>query len=219
MFPLLTELEENIHEAFDLGVVPALIELLSTETNVLALQNAAQTLGNIAEGNAQYQSVIREAQGLEKLVAVIDKWTPQTANGIPQDPVLRNEWKNQQELLAKCCFAVWLICAQNEVNQSAYRDAEGIKGLVQLMKPENEESLLEMAAGAICALCEQCEQNKNSFREHEGLHTLIGLLEHTSDAVKLNAAKALCHLAENDGNRRIIRELGGIEKLTKLLSV
>merc|ERR1712178_173995 len=52
-FPLLTELEENVQEAFDLGVVPPLIELLATETNVLVLQNSAQTLGNIAEGNVK----------------------------------------------------------------------------------------------------------------------------------------------------------------------
>jgi len=44
------------------------------------------------------------------------------------------------------------------------------------------------------------------------------LLVHGCDAVKLNAAKALCHLAENEENRRIIRELGGLEKLVQLLS-
>jgi hypothetical protein len=217
--PLLTELEENINEAFDLDIVPPLIHLLATESNVLVLQNAAQTLGNIAEGNVKYQSVIREAQGLDRIVEVIDKWTPPPGTVVPTDPLPRSEWRNRQELLAKCCFAIWLICAKNEVNQSSYREAGGIKGLVQLMQPENDESLLEMAAGAICALCEQCDPNKNSFREHLGLETLIGLLDHTSDAVKLNASKALCHLSENDENRRIIRELGGIEKLTKLLSV
>jgi len=216
--PLLTEVEENVHEVFELGVVAPLIELL-TEQNVLVLQNAAQTLGNIAEGQVKYQSVIRESQGLERLVEVMDKHAnPPGSIGPPEDPIQRNEWHNRQELLAKCCFAVWLICQQNEVNQSTFREAGGIKPLVGMMQPENEETLLEMGAGAICALCEMSESNKNSFREHRGLETLIALLEHTSDAVKLNSSKALCHLSENDENRRIIRELGGIEKLTKLLS-
>merc|ERR1712178_155336 len=75
-FPLLTELEENIVEAFELGVIPPLVELLATATNVLELQNAAQTLGNIADGNAQYQSVIRESQGLDRLFDIIGKWSP-----------------------------------------------------------------------------------------------------------------------------------------------
>jgi hypothetical protein len=219
VFPLLTELEENVEEAFELGVVPPLIELLATETNLLALQNACQSLGNIAEGNVKFQSVIREAQGLDRLAEIIDKWTPTPGDSPPIDPVQKADWNNRQELLAKACFAIWLICQKNEVNQATYREVEGIKGLVNLMQPENEESLLEMAAGAICALCEHCDQNKNAFREHNGLEALVGLLEHDCDAVKLNASKALCHLSENDGNRRIIRELGGIEKLTRLLAI
>jgi len=214
-FPLLTEQEENVMEAFDLGVVPPLIDLLATDSNVLVLQNAAQTLGNVAEGHLEYQNMIREAQGLDRLVEVIHKWTPTDGT---QDPnIERWDMSNRQELLAKCCFAVWLICQKNEINQTAYRDANGVLGLVQLLQDKNEETLLVMAAGAICALCENCNQNKESFRECKGLLPLIALLEHQSDAVKLNAAKALCHLSENEDNRRIIRELGGLDKLVVLL--
>merc|ERR1712139_406780 len=190
-FPLLTELEENVNEIFELGGVQPLIDLLNTETNVLVLQNAAQTLGNIAEGNIKYQSVIRENQGLDYLVKIMEKWTPQPGTEAPSDPVLKSEWTNRQELLAKCCFATWLICQRNEVNQSSHREAGGMKCLVQLMQPGHEESLLEMAAGAICALCELRDPNKNKFREEQGLETLVALLDHGSDAVKLNASKAL----------------------------
>merc|ERR1719265_1541934 len=126
--------------------------------------------------------------------------------------------QNRQELLAKCCYAVWIICDKNEVNQTAYRDASGLPGLVKLLTPTFEDTLLEMAAGAICALCEGSQQNKESFRESQGIQPLIELLEHKTDTVRLNAAKALCHLAENHENRSIIRTLGGLDKLVKLLA-
>jgi len=177
------------------------------------LQNAAQTLGNIAEGQLEHQNLIREAQGLRKICDVISTWTEQEDGDASQAGA-----QNRQELLAKCCYAVWIICDKNEVNQTAYRDADGLKGLVKLLIPTNEDTLLEMAAGAICALCEGSQQNKESFRECQGIQPLIELLEHKTDSVRLNAAKALCHLAENHENRSIIRTLGGLEKLVKLLA-
>jgi len=105
------------------------------------------------------------------------------------------------------------------VNQNACSSAGGVERLVKLLDPANEETLLEMAAGAICALCETNDPNKDRFREHKGLEPLVKLLDHQCDSVKLNAAKALCHLAENDENLRIIPEMSGaLEKLVKLLS-
>lgn len=169
-------------------------------------------------GHVEYQNVICEAQGLDKLVDVINTWCPSAERGIHPEDDKKWDWANRQELLAKCCFAAWLICQKNEVNQVTYCEAGGIAGLVKLLNPVNEETLLEMAAGAICALCENCDQNKDKFREDKGLEPLIALLEHPCDAVKLNSAKALCHLSENEENRRIIRELEGLDKLVRLLS-
>jgi len=211
-FPLLTELEVNVKDCVELGVIKPLVEILSSDTNVLLLQNAAQTLGNIAEGQLEHQNLIREAQGLKKLCDVMAAWSEQEVD------VAQPGAQNRQDLLAKCCYAVWIICDKNEVNQTAYRDANGLPGLVKLLEPTNEDTLLEMAAGAICALCEGNQQNKDSFRECQGIQPLIELLEHKTDTVRLNAAKALCHLAENHENRSIIRTLGGLEKLVKLLA-
>jgi HEAT repeat protein len=213
-FPLLTELEVNVKDCVELGLIGPLVQILSSDTNVLLLQNAAQTLGNIAEGQLEHQNLIREAQGLKKLCDVMAVWSEQEDD---KDAAQLGA-QNRQELLAKCCYAVWIICDKNEVNQTAYRDANGLPGLVKLLVPDNEDALLEMAAGAICALCEGSQQNKESFRECQGIQPLIELLEHKTDTVRLNAAKALCHLSENHENRTIIRTLGGLEKLVKLLA-
>merc|ERR1712159_24676 len=102
-FPLLTEQEENIKEAFELGAIPPLIQILGEYTNVLVLQNVAQTLGNLAEGHGEYQSAIREGQGLEKLVQVLDQWRPKEGASLEAEGT---EQSNRQDLLAKCCYAV-----------------------------------------------------------------------------------------------------------------
>lgn len=169
----------------------------------------------------EYQNAIREAQGLERLVDVMAAWTPNTPtpqNNTTEDPGAEVDWANRQALLAKCSYAVWLICDKNEVSQSNYRDAGGMEKLTALLSPTNDDTLLEMAAGAICALCEGCDANKVAFRESKGIEPLIDLLDHRSETVQLNASKALCHIAENPENRGIIRELGGLDRLVALLS-
>jgi hypothetical protein len=215
-FPLLTEQEENVQDAFELGIIPPLVNLLATETNVLLLQNTAHTLGNIAECGPEYQTAISDAQGLYRLMEVICRWSPDPVR--EEELAARWSWANRQELLAKCCYAAWLICQQCEVNQIHASEVGGVSALVGLLGPDNDETLLEMAAGAVCALCESCDQNKDRFREELGLQPLIVLLDHESETVKLNAAKALCHLSENEENRRIIRELGGLDRLVNLLA-
>merc|ERR1712139_59582 len=206
------ELVVNVNDCVELGVIKPLVEILSSDSNVLLLQNAAQTLGNIAEGQLEHQNLIRESEGIRKLCEVMER-TEQEETDMSAPGA-----QNRQELLAKCCYAVWIICDKNEINQTAYRDANGLPGLVKLLNPAFEDTLLEMTAGAICALCEGSQQNKESFRECQGIEPLIELLEHKTDSVRLNAAKALCHLAENHENRSIIRTLGGLEKLVKLLA-
>mmetsp|Transcript_38668 Transcript_38668/g.103134 ORF Transcript_38668/g.103134 Transcript_38668/m.103134 type:complete len:260 (+) Transcript_38668:85-864(+) len=216
--PLLTEQSDNVHECVELGAIPPLVHLLATETNVLVLQNAAQSLGNIAEGCQQYQQAIAEVQGLKRLVDVITLWAAKMDEQIDDDIFAKQTQANSQELLAKCCFAVWLICQKHEANQLIFAESGGLQAIIGLLAPGSEETLLELAGGATCALCESNDPNKERFREEGGLEPLIALLVHENDAVKLNSAKALCHLAENEENRKIIRELGGLEKLVHLLS-
>merc|ERR1712086_273876 len=145
-------------------------------------------------------------------------WAP-AGEGFEEDAeIVRWDWANRQELLAKCCFATWLITQKNEMCQGAFCEVSGISVMARLLQPTNDDTLLEMVAGAICALCEGSEQNKMQFREDHGLEPLIRLLDHKAEAVQLNSAKALCHLSETEENRRIIRELGGLDKLVKLLA-
>jgi len=215
--PLLTEQEENVQDAVELGIVLPLVELLTNESNVLVLQNTAHTLGNIAECCTENQHSIANAQGLLRLIDVIQRWTPTTQRDQEQYGSCKWTWPNRQELLAKGCYAIWLICQHNEANQISFAEAGGIAALVGLLDHDNDESVLEMAAGAVCAVAENCDRNKDQFREEKGLHPLIALLDYVCDTVKLNAAKALSHLSENEENRRIIRELGGLDRLVKLL--
>jgi len=221
-FPLLTEQLENRTEAFDLGVIPPLVTILANDTNHVVLQNAAQSVGNIADGNSQYQNAIRESQGLLRLVELFNKWSQ-------SDSVTQDTDTARQDLLAKVCFACWLICENNEVNQKAFRDAGGMPALVRMLNGKYDAVLLEMAAGCMCALCENFDSNKVAVRECEGLRPLIELLEYGAAGsaevsatraldVQLNAAKALAQLAENPENKGLIREQGGLEKLVKLLS-
>jgi len=216
-FPFLTEQEENVKQCFELRVIEPLVAMLAGESNVLVLQNAAQTLGNMAEGRRDVQDYIRSARGLIGLADVIAKWTPHRAS--PDVAHQGWEWSNQQELLSKCCFAVWLVCQNNKLCQMAYFEAGRLGGLATLLHSSSDDTLLEMAAGAICALCENCTPVKEGFRECGGLESLILLLDHKNDSVKLNSAKALCHLSECDKNRDIIRQLGGLDKIVRLLSL
>lgn len=221
-FPLLTEQLENRTEAFDLGVIPPLVTILANDTNHVVLQNAAQSVGNIADGNSQYQNAIRESQGLLRLVELFNKWSQ-------SDSAVQDTDSSRQDLLAKVCFACWLICENNEVNQKAFRDAGGMPALVRMLDHKYDAVLLEMAAGCMCALCENFDSNKVAVRECEGLRPLIELLEYGAAGsaevsatraldVQLNAAKALAQLAENPENKGLIREQGGLDKLVKLLS-
>jgi len=206
--PLLTEQEENVHEVVEQGVVAPLVKLLTKEeAHVLLLQNCAQTLGNIAEGNMDYQSAVCHAKGLHRLADILAKWAP--GEQAPDT--------NQQDLLAKCCYAVWLLCHGHACNQTTF-GCNGIQGIIKVLESECEDYLLEMAAGVVCVLCEGSDENKDRLRAHSGLQPLIHLLEHQCDEVRLNVAKALCHLAENKENRRMIRELGGLQQLVQLLA-
>merc|ERR1719487_2352137 len=113
-FPLLTEQIENRTEAFDLGVIPPLVNILANDNTHVVLQNAAQSIGNLADDNSQYQNAIRESQGMLRLVELFNKWS-QPQGG---DPATSAESESaRQDLLAKVCFACWLICERNEVNQ------------------------------------------------------------------------------------------------------
>jgi len=157
-------------------------------------------------------------------VELFNKWSRES-------PDTAESERARQELLAKVCFACWLICERNEVNQKAFRDAGGMPALVKVLNPKYDAVLLEMAAGCICALCESFDSNKVAVRECDGLKPLIELLEYgnvqqfentrsleRSLDVQLNTAKALAQLAENAENKALIRELMGIDKLVKLLS-
>merc|ERR1712078_336682 len=207
-FPLLTEQIENRTEAFDLGVIQPLVNILANDNNHVVLQNAAQSIGNLADDNSQYQNAVREQQGLLRLVELFNKWSRES-------PDTADAERARQELLAKVCFACWLICERNEVNQKSFRDSGGMPALVKVLNPKYDAVLLEMAAG----------------RECDGLKPLIELLEYgnvqqfentrsleRSLDVQLNTAKALAQLAENAENKALIRELMGIDKLVKLLS-
>merc|ERR1712046_305407 len=113
------------------------------------------------------------AQGLERLVEVMKKWTPTTSRDNEPHGTSKWTWPNRQELLAKCCYAVWLTCQHNENNQTVFCEAGGIAALVGLLDQSNDETLLEMAAGAVCAVAAECERNKDQFREENGLRPLI----------------------------------------------
>merc|ERR1712159_36573 len=96
-FPLLTEQTENRTEAFDLGVIPPLVNILANDANHVVLQNAAQSIVNLADDNSQYQNAIREGQGLLRLVELFQKFTRaehESGTGVDSEAA-------RQELLAK----------------------------------------------------------------------------------------------------------------------
>jgi len=224
-FPLLTELETNAKEVVELGAIKPLIEILKNDSNLLLLQNAAQTLGNLSQGQPENQNLIREAEGLTELQRILDTWSSAEASSgadgqTSSRPQVDDDGSrsNIQELLAKCCYAIWLLCEQNNVSQDVFRQSQGLSTLAKLLNPSNDDMTLEMVAGSICALCEGNDENKRGFRSCQGIQPLIELLEHGHQTVQLHAAKALCHLAENNENRNLIRNHGGLDKLVKLLA-
>lgn len=213
-FCLLSEQDENVQEAIDLGIVPILAELLGKETHYILLQNAAHTLGNIANGKPHHQNVCG-SHALRALVGTLSKWiAPEVEGAVPKDETDR---ANRQELLAKCCYAISSICHMNESNQIDFCKAGGLARLVPLLRPTNQEILLEMAAVAISAVCEDCEQRQYKFWEEGVVEPLVVLLDHTNDAVKLEVARALHHMSGREDYRRSIREFGGLDRSVRML--
>lgn len=150
------------------------------------------------------------------LLYVIDRWAPPSELSLEHTKA--PDWVARQNLLAKCCFTVWALCQENDANKTTFREVGGMFSLTKLLHPLNEDMLLEMVTAAICALCQDCEENKDAFRECQGLEPAVGLLDHVCVGVCMNVAKALCHISENEENRKKIHELGGLTKLAKLLT-
>merc|ERR1711964_906454 len=102
-----------------------------------------------AQGQPENQNLIREAEGLNELQRIMEAWSPAEASSgaddqAPSQQSFENDRSrsNIQELLAKCLYAVWLLCEKNSASQDAFRQAQGLSTLVKLLTPSNDDMTL-----------------------------------------------------------------------------
>jgi len=98
----------------------------------------------------------------------------------------------------------------------AVRRADGIPALIDLMSSADEG--VELAAiSAIMNVANSDPKAAAAIREAEGLKPLVAFLTHDNQQIQIGACTALLGCSRNEANKTIIRELGAIELLIKML--
>ncbi|HVT63239.1 MAG TPA: HEAT repeat domain-containing protein, partial [Legionellaceae bacterium] len=110
---------------------------------------------------------------------------------------------------------LWNLAYNNEINQNAIREANGITPLVLLLSDKDSE-IRRKATGALWNLADN-DRNRHAIHEANGIVPLVRLLSDSDSAIY--AAGTLENLAfNNELNQNAIREANGIVLLVSLLS-
>ena len=98
----------------------------------------------------------------------------------------------------------------------AVRRSEGIPQLIDLMSSADEGVQLA-AISAIMNVANSDPKAAAAIRDAEGLKPLVGFLGAANVQIQVAAASALLGCSRNEANKTILRELGAIEALLKML--
>ena len=96
------------------------------------------------------------------------------------------------------------------------RRSEGVPLLVDLMTSSDPEVQLA-AVSAIMNVANSDPKAAAAIRDAEGLKPLVAFLGSSSEAIQIAAATAILGCSRNEANKSILRELGAIEALLKML--
>ena len=214
---------QNLDEVREAGGIDLLVGLLKIGPCPASMK-AAAALTHLAH-SVENRDAIREAGGVVLLVKLLAK--PHDRPGMEQQPP--HDWV---DMAANAAAALSKLTHNNEKNQDAIRDADGVRLLIGLLSHRapcesspsgsGPSSVASRAADALGGLARNSHRaNQNAIRDAGGIEQLVALLyEQPIGEAATKAAGALKHLAfAYSANREAIREAGGIEPLVSLLEL
>ena len=215
--------DQNWDEVRESGGIDLLVGLLKIGP-CPASTEAAAALTHLAHC-VENRDAIRESGGVVLLVKLLAK--PHDKPGMEQQPP--HDWV---ATAANAASALRNLTHNNEKNQDAIRDADGVRPLIGLLSHRapcesspsgsGPSSAASRAADALGGLARNTHRvNQIAIRDAGGIEQLVALLhEQPIGEAATKAAGALKHLAfAYSANREAIREAGGIEPLVSLLEL
>eukprot|EP00900_Chrysochromulina_parva_P006685 jgi/Chrpa1/16017/Chrysochromulina_OHIO_Genome00024756-RA len=212
--------DQNWDEVRESGGIDLLVGLLKMGP-CPASTEAAAALTHLAHC-VENRDAIRESGGVVLLVKLLAK--PHDRPGMEQ-----HDWV---ATAANAASALRNLTHNNEKNQDAIRDADGVRPLIGLLSHRapcesspsgsGPSSAASRAADALGGLARNTHRvNQMAIRDAGGIEQLVALLhEQPIGEAATKAAGALKHLAfAYSANREAIREAGGIEPLVALLEL
>ena len=212
--------DQNWDEVRESGGIDLLVGLLKIGP-CPASTEAAAALTHLAHC-VENRDAIRESGGVVLLVKLLAK--PHDRPGMEQ-----HDWV---ATAANAASALRNLTHNNEKNQDAIRDADGVRPLIGLLSHRapcesspsgsGPSSAASRAADALGGLARNTHRvNQMAIRDAGGIEQLVALLhEQPIGEAATKAAGALKHLAfAYSANREAIREAGGIEPLVSLLEL
>ena len=212
--------DQNWDEVRESGGIDLLVGLLKIGP-CPASTEAAAALTHLAHC-VENRDAIRESGGVVLLVKLLAK--PHDRPGMEQ-----HDWV---ATAANAASALRNLTHNNEKNQDAIRDADGVRPLIGLLSHRapcesspsgsGPSSAASRAADALGGLARNTHRvNQMAIRDAGGIEQLVALLhEQPIGEAATKAAGALKHLAfAYSANREAIREAGGIEPLVALLEL
>jgi hypothetical protein len=158
--------------------------------------NAAAALRNLTHNNQTNQDAIRDAHGIQPLIALL----------------LQGSTSNAASRAADALGG--LARNTHRANQIAIREAGGIEQLVALLHQPPISEAATKAAGALKHLAFAYSANREAIREAGGIEPLVALLELRRECEEdvMIIAGALWNLGYNNpSNQDAIREAGGVK--------
>ncbi|KAH8411892.1 hypothetical protein KR222_001286 [Zaprionus bogoriensis] len=148
--------------------------------------------------DATTRDLVREAGGLEPLVAII------------KDKTIREN----KPLLRGATGAIWM-CAMTDANVKELDDMNVIHHLVALLADECDEVLTNVT-GALSE-CVRFQDNRVAVRNAGGLPSMVALLNSSHAPLLENLAKAIKECAEDPDSMRILEQLDAVRLVWSLL--
>ncbi len=181
--------EENIQAVLDSGVVPRLVELLSSNS---ALIPPLRTLGNIATGNEAQTQVVVNLHAIPVFCELLSN--------------------NKTQIRKETCWTLSNITAGTESQIQAVIDAGIMPKLIAILNSNSEDrAVRKEAAWAIANTCRSCtDQHIRYLVNEKAVYPLTKLLFESDDKVILVALEALEGILKCAKNNDYLKEVANM---------
>lgn len=177
------------------AAIPALVNLLAPEEDVVCHEFAALAMSNMATEFSS-KAAIFENGGIEPLVRCL------TSN----DPDVQ---KNGIEALA--------LLLMDYQTRSAIRDVDGLNPILELLK--SEYAVVQKLALLALDRASQDGENRSALRELEAITKLIDFVAHPEwNDLHVMAVMVLSNLLEDVESLEQVKETGGLKRLVALIT-